>query len=104
VISVTHLPSKIGVLMPLNGNGVWKVIAIAFIGVMIGIGTEFLRTPKDVVTEKELTLRVVELQGKIDIQTTEIIALRSSVNQQAVDIAGIATKVGVTAHPVIAPR
>jgi hypothetical protein len=87
-----------------NGDGIWKVVAVAFMGITIGGAAEFLRSPKDQVTERELNLRVLELQQKIDTQTSEIIALRSSVNQQSVDIAGIAIKVGVTAHPVIAPR
>jgi hypothetical protein len=87
-----------------NGNGIWKIIAVGFIGLALGGTAEFFRAPKDVVTERELTERVLELQQKIDSQTNEIIALRSSVNQQAVDIAGIASKVGATAHPVVTPR
>jgi hypothetical protein len=87
-----------------NGNRIWKIIAVGFIGLTLGGTAEFFRAPKDVVTERELTQTVLELQAKIDSQTNEIIALRSSVNQQAVDIAGIASKVGATAHPVVAPR
>jgi hypothetical protein len=86
-----------------NGNGIWKFLAVTSIGILLGMGVQLFREPTDVVKEKELDLRVLELQQKIDSQTNEIVALRSSVNQQSVDIAGIAAKVGVTAHPVVAP-
>lgn len=89
--------------MPINGNGLWKYVAVTAVSVLLGMGIQVFREPKDTVSEKELTLRVLELQQKIDSQTSEISALRQSVNQQSVDIAGIATKVGVTAHPVTAP-
>ena len=88
---------------------VWKYIAISALSVLLGMGVQIFRTPtvvpipSDTVYEKELNLRVLELQQKIDTQTSEISALRQSVNQQSVDIAGIAAKVGVTAHPVTAP-
>src|SRR5258708_4621847 len=85
---------------------VWKWAAISALSVLLGMGVQIFRTPvvpADAVYEKELNLRVLELQQKIDTQTSEISALRQSVNQQSVDIAGIAAKVGVTAHPVTAP-
>lgn len=85
---------------------VWKYIAISALSVLMGMGVQVFRTPlppSDAVYEKELNLRILELQQKIDTQTSEISALRQSVNQQSVDIAGIAAKVGVTAHPVTAP-
>ena len=92
---------------PKNGKQeVWKYIAISALSVLIGMGVQIFRTPvvpADAVYEKELNLRILELQQKIDTQTSEISALRQSVNQQSVDIAGIAAKVGVTAHPVTAP-
>ena len=84
----------------------WKWLAIAALSVLLGMAVQVYRTPvipADAVYEKELNLRVLELQQKIDTQTAEISALRQSVNQQSVDIAGIAAKVGVTAHPVTAP-
>jgi cell division protein FtsL len=86
---------------------IWKWLAISALSILLGMGVQVLRTPAmptDAVYEKELNLRVLELQQKIDTQTSEISALRQSVNQQSVDIAGIAAKVGVTAHPVTAPR
>jgi cell division protein FtsL len=86
-----------------NGNGVWKYIAMSAIGILLGMGVQVFREPKDMITEKELNRAVAELQAKIDAQTKEIIALRSSVNQQSVDIAGIASKMGVTAHPAAVP-
>jgi hypothetical protein len=89
---------------PLNGNGVWKWIGVTLGGLILGAMFQNLRQPTNLVTESELSERVLELQQKIDSQTKEIVALRASVNQQSVDIAGIATKVGVTAHPVIAPQ
>jgi hypothetical protein len=96
--------------MPLNGNGVWKVIAIATLSAFLGMGVELFREPKGIVTKIELDLLLEQqrtislgLQSKIDGQTKEIVALRASVNQQSVDIAGIAAKVGVTAHPVVVP-
>jgi hypothetical protein len=94
---------------PNGKNGkqeLWKWLAIAALSVLLGMGVQVLRTPTpptDTVQEKELNLRILELQQKIDSQTSEISALRQSVNQQSVDIAGIAAKVGVTAHPVTAP-
>lgn len=88
----------------LNGNGLYKLLFAAALGILLGIGAQIFREPKDTVSEKELTLNVLTLQSKIDAQTSEIVALRSSVNQQSVDIAGIASKVGATAHPVIAPH
>jgi hypothetical protein len=95
---------------PNNGkNGkqeVWKWLAVSALSVLLGMGVQIFRTPAvppDAVYEKELNLRILELQQKIDSQTSEISALRQSVNQQSVDIAGIAAKVGVTAHPVTAP-
>lgn len=88
---------------PTNGNGVWRWIAMAVCGVLLGMFVKTLAEPKDTVSEKELTLQVVQLQSKIDSLTNEVVALRASVNQQNVDIAGIASKVGVTAHPVVAP-
>jgi len=91
-------------------NGaIWKYVAISALSVLLGMAMQIFRTPavvpipSDTVYEKELNLRVLELQQKIDSQTSEISALRQSVNQQSVDIAGIAAKVGVTAHPVTAP-
>lgn len=81
----------------------WKYVAISTLSVLFGMGVQIFRTPTDVVKESEMNLRILELQGKIDAQTNEIVALRASVNQQSVDIAGIASKVGVTAHPVVAP-
>jgi hypothetical protein len=81
----------------------WKYVAISALGVLLGMGAQIFRQPTDVVQEKELNLRILELQQKIDTQTNEIVALRQSVNQQAVDIAGIAAKVGVSAHPAATP-
>lgn len=81
----------------------WKWLAVSAISVLLGMGVQILRTPPDIVQEKELNLRILELQEKIDAQTREITALRQSVNQQAVDIAGIAAKVGVSAHPAVSP-
>lgn len=96
--------------MPSETNGaIWKYIAISALSVLLGMAMQIFRTPavvpipSDTVYEKELNLRVLELQQKIDSQTQEINALRGSVNQMSVDVAGIATKVGVTAHPVVAP-
>lgn len=86
-----------------NGNGVWKWIAGLLAALMMGMFIQVLREPKDMVTEKELALQLTQLQGKIDVMSNEVAALRQSVNQQSVDIAGIAEKVGVTAHPVVAP-
>jgi len=93
-----------------NGKAIWKYLAISAMGLLLGMGTQMLREPKDMVNKTELTLMLeqqrsvsIELQAKIDAQTREIIALRASVNQQSVDIAGIASKVGVTAHPVVVP-
>jgi len=93
--------------MPTEPNGaIWKFAAISALSVLLGMGVQVLRTPApppDAVYEKELNLRILELQQKIDTQTNEISALRQSVNQLSTDTAGIAAKVGVTAHPVTAP-
>lgn len=98
-----------------NGNGLWKFLATGALAVLLGMGVQGLREPRDNVSEKELNQRLLDIQQrvdsanlqtqqKIDAQTSEIVALRASVNQQSVDIAGIASKVGVAAHPVVAPR
>lgn len=84
----------------------WKYLATTLIAVLLGMFLQTLRQPTlptDLVPEKELNSRLLELQGKVDAQTREIVALRASINQQSVDIATIATKVGSTAHPVVAP-
>ena len=81
----------------------WQWLAVACASVLFGMFIQQLRSPSPV-TQSELTERVVELQDKIDAQTKEIVALRASVNQQSVDIAGVAAKVGSTAHPVVAPQ
>lgn len=88
-----------------NGKSstLWKLVAVFALSTLLGMAAQIYRTPTDMVQEKELNLRILELQQKIDVQTAEIAALRQSVNQQSVDIAGIAAKVGVTAHPVTAP-
>jgi uncharacterized membrane protein YgaE (UPF0421/DUF939 family) len=86
-----------------NGNALWKFVGLTLSGLLLGILVTRLMAPVDTVTEKELSLQVLQLQAKIDSMTNEVVALRSSVNQQSVDIAGIAGKVGVTAHPVVAP-
>jgi len=96
--------------MPSEPNGaIWKYIAISALSVLLGMAMQIFRTPavvpipSDTVYEKELNLRVLELQSKIDTLTSEVSALRQSVNQLSTDTAGIAAKVGVTAHPVTAP-
>jgi hypothetical protein len=86
-----------------SGNGFYKWGFVTIAALLLGMFAQNLRTPTNIVTEPELTQRVLELQNKIDTQTREIIALRSTVDQQSFDIAAIASKVGVTAHPVIAP-
>ncbi len=93
-----------------NGKAIWKYIAISTLGILLGMGAQMFREPKDVVSKTELTLlleqqrsSVVELHSKIDEQTREIIALRATVNLLSIDTAGIAMKVGVAAHPVIVP-
>lgn len=86
-----------------NGKDLWKFLATGAMAVLLGMGVETLRTPKGVVTTDELNLNILKLQQEINSQTAEIIALRATANQQSVDIAGIATKVGVSAHPVVAP-
>lgn len=86
-----------------NGNWLSKIVAVASISVLFGMGVQTLREPKDNVTQHELALQLVQLQSKIDTLSNEVAALRQSVNQQSTDIAGIAEKVGVTAHPVTAP-
>jgi hypothetical protein len=94
---------------PNGKNGkqeLWKWLAIAALSVLLGMGVQVLRTPTpptDTVQEKELNLRILELQQKIDTQTREINALRGTVNQMSVDLSGIATKVGASAHPVLTP-
>lgn len=88
-----------------NGTGeLWKYIAIALSSLFLGMMAQSIREPRDTVQEKELNERVLELNQKIDAQTKEIIALRSTVNQMSVDIASVAEKVGTTAHPVIVPN
>lgn len=86
-----------------NGNGLWKWVAGLLAALILGMAVQIMREPRDIVTEKELALQLTQLQGKIDVMSNEVAALRQSVNQQSVDIAGIAEKVGVTAHPVVAP-
>lgn len=86
-----------------NGNGVWKWIAGLLAALMLGMGAQMLREPKDTVSEKEMQTQILVLENKIDTLNNEVAALRQSVNQQSTDIAGIAEKVGVTAHPVVAP-
>lgn len=87
-----------------NAKDIWKFVAVSALSILMGMGLQIFREPKDTVSEKEMNLRILELQQKIDQQTSEIVALRASVNQQSVDIAGIAGKVGVAAHPVVAPH
>jgi len=77
--------------------------AIGFFGVFLGLASAVLRAPTDAVTEREMNSRMLEIGDKLDAQSREIAALRQSVNQLSTDTAGIAMKVGVTAHPVTAP-
>lgn len=89
-----------------NGNGWWKFIATAAISVLVGMGIQVLREPKDVVTEKELTYRILELQGKVEAQTAridamerELMTVHVTVNEQDVEIAKIGSKLGVSPIP-----
>lgn len=86
-----------------NGNGVWRWVAVAACGILIGMFARSLQEPKDNVTQKDVSMQFLVMQNKIDTLSNEVAALRQSVNQQNTDIAGIAEKVGVTAHPVTAP-
>jgi hypothetical protein len=100
-----------------DGNGTKMLLTgfAAVVGILAGMWAQTLRSPTDMVTERELAQRVLELQGKIDsmhaelidkmgVQTGEIIALRGTTAQMSVDISGIAAKVGVPAHPIIVPQ
>ena len=86
-----------------NGNGVWKWISGMLATLVLGYALHAVTQPKDAVTQHEMSTQLLILQNKIDVLSNEVAALRTTVNQQNTDLAGIAEKVGVTAHPVVAP-
>lgn len=86
-----------------NGNGLWKWVAGLLAALILGMAVQAVREPKDIVTQREMSTQLLILQNKIDTLSNEVAALRTTVNQQNTDLAGIAEKVGVAAHPVAAP-
>lgn len=86
-----------------NGNGIWRWVSGLLAALILGMAVQAMREPKDTVTQKEMALQLLVMQNKIDALSNQVAALQQSMNQTNYDVAGIAEKVGVTAHPVVAP-
>lgn len=93
-----------------NGNGLWKLLAVSVIGLLLGMVADAMRQPSDTVRERELELRLMVVDQKLEAQDNRLVtisnqlaAIQATQNQQNSDLARVAAKVGVTASPVVAP-
>jgi hypothetical protein len=101
---------------PRNNNGIYKVAAISLASIVISlIGAYFVAT-HNTVTKEELPALIIQnnpyiqdakdIKSKLDDLKERVIRLDDYQKQIGQDVANVAAKAGVTAHPVTdsAPR
>jgi hypothetical protein len=107
--------------MPTNGNGIWKTTALMLASALVsGVGA-WLVLAHNVVTKEELPALVQvqnpytqdakdikdkldEMKARLDKLDEHILHQDDHIIQMGQDVANIATKAGVTAHPITSPN
>ena len=103
--------------MPPTGNGIWKTAALCLVSALISMTGAYFVVARSMVTKEELpTLiqvdnpytqdakdiknKLDELKLRLDRLDEHILHQDDHIIQMGQDVANIATKAGVTAHPI----
>lgn len=77
----------------------WRSVAIALMTFILGFGVPYL-VNRSAATKDDVTNAVIPLQKQLDDQSSQIGALRNGAEQTDLDIARIAAKLNIPAHPI----
>jgi uncharacterized membrane protein len=104
------MPKEQTVSEQTNGNGIYKIIAVCLMGVVVSVVGAYFAASHNVVTKEELpaliqqnnpyTQDAKDIKSKLDDLKERIIKLDDYQKQIGQDVADIAAKSGVSAHPI----